>query len=66
MDTFKVIIWLNNSSQPLHYDAINAYTKDSFYCVLFMKGDIPLVHKYPIDSIFRIQEEYKYVKPPRK
>lgn len=51
-----VRIWLKETSQPLEYDAENAYQKGDFYCIYIL--DAGLVHKYPIANVWRIEEEY--------
>lgn len=54
-------IQLQNCAQPIeHSNAISAYEKGSMYCVSLDNGT---VHKYPINSIFRIVvEDYGYTK----
>jgi len=50
----------NETSQPMTYkDVLNAYTKGNMYCILFINKDLlKTVHKYPLCSIFRIEESY--------
>jgi hypothetical protein len=49
---------LHNSSQPIEYIKVKAsYEKGSFYCVYLESGE---VHKFPINDIFRIVEDYGY------
>lgn len=50
----KVQVHLKETSQPIVHEALNAYTKGSFYCVYVDKQ----VFKYPLDNIWRIVEEY--------
>ncbi len=54
----KVLIQRNETSQPIEYDVINAYTKGSMYCVLFEKDGERITHKYPLCSLFRVEEAY--------
>lgn len=54
METFTVKVWLKETSQPIIIHAVNAYQKGGFYCVY----DGTIVHKFPLISIFRVQEEY--------
>ncbi len=54
----KIEIQRNETSQPIVYDAMNAYTKGPMYCVLFEKDGKRITHKYPVCSIFRVIEEY--------
>lgn len=55
----KVKIQRNESSLPIIYDnVINAYTKGKLYCVLFDNEGQRKTHKFPINSIFRIVEDY--------
>lgn len=54
----KVEIHRNETSQPIVYDALNAYTKGQVYCVLIETEDGKVVHKYPLCSIFRVVEGY--------
>ncbi len=52
----KVEVWLDESAQPIVFESIkNAYTKGPFYCVY----DGVMVHKFPIDHLFRVIETYK-------
>jgi len=49
----------NESSLPIVYDnVLNAYTKGKLYCVLFEKDGQRKTHKYPINSLFRVVEDY--------
>ena len=49
-------VHLLSQSQPIHYrEAINAYTKDGVYCILTSEK---MVHKFPLQNIFRIIETY--------
>jgi len=54
----KVEIHRNETSQPIKYDALSAYTKGQLYCVLIEKEGKKVVHKYPLCQIFRVTEEY--------
>lgn len=54
----------NETSQPIIYDAINAYTKGPMYCVLLEKDGKRVTHKYPLCSIFRVIEDYLLSKRP--
>jgi len=54
----NVEIQRNETSQPLEYVAINAYTKGPMYCVLFEKDGKRVTHKYPLCSLFRVIEDY--------
>ena len=49
----------NETSQPLIYDAINAYTKGPMYCVMFEKDGQRVTHKFPLCSLFRVIEDYQ-------
>ena len=53
-----VKIQRNETSQPIVYDAVNAYTKGPMYCVLLEKNGQLISHKYPLVSLFRVIEEY--------
>lgn len=54
----RIEIQRNESSQAIVYDnVLNAYTKGCLYCVLFEKDGELKVHKYPINSLFRVCEE---------
>ena len=58
----KIQIQRNETSNPITYEnVINTYTKGNLFCVYFEKEGRKVVHKYPMCSIFRIQEEY-YIK----
>lgn len=56
----KVEVQLEKSSQCITYkDCINTYTKGALYCVLFQNSEGERVtHKYPIQNIFRVIEDY--------
>lgn len=54
----KVEIQRNETSKPIPYDAVNCYTKGPMYCVMFEKDGERMTHKYPIQSLFRVCEEY--------
>ena len=54
----NIQIQRNETSQPIEYDALNAYTKGPMYCILFEKGGKRVTHKYPLCSIFRVIEDY--------
>jgi hypothetical protein len=49
----------NETSHPLVYEALNAYTKGPMYCVLIEKGGKRVTHKFPICSLFRVIEDYQ-------
>ena len=55
----RIEIQRNETSEPITYDALNAYTKGPMYCVLFVNsaGD-RVTHKYPLVSLFRVIEDY--------
>lgn len=55
----KIEIQRNETSFPLLYeDVINAYTKGPMYCILFIKDDKRITHKFPLVSLFRVVEDY--------
>jgi len=54
----KIEIQRNETSEPIIYDALNAYTKGPMYCVLFERAGKRTTHKFPLCSIFRVIEEY--------
>lgn len=56
--TYLIQVQRNETSQPIKYNAINAYTKGPMYCILFEKDGQRLTHKYPLCSLFRVIEEY--------
>ena len=64
-ETYEVLIWLENGSQPIIYDAVTCYIKEAYTCVVFYnrEGELRL-HKYPTSKVMRIEEEYRYI--PRK
>lgn len=57
----NVRILRNETSQALLYeDAVNTYTKGGVYCVEFYNDDGDrTVHKYPLCTLFRIEESYE-------
>jgi hypothetical protein len=61
-DTYCVTVHLKNNTQPIHFDAVAAFEKGSFFCVAyFTKEGIKLVDRFPISDVFRIREEYRYL-----
>jgi len=55
----KIEIQRNETSQPIVYtDVINAYTKGRMYCVLFVHNGKRVTHKYPLETLFRVIEDY--------
>jgi hypothetical protein len=55
----KIEIQRNETSQPIVYENVeNSYTKGNMYCILFIKNEKKIVHKYPLCSIFRVTEDY--------
>jgi len=59
----KILVQRNETSAPIEYKALNAYTKGPMYCILFEqdRGDHlqRVTHKFPICSLFRVEEEYE-------
>jgi len=60
-----VAVHLQSTSQKITYGpadghkVLNTYTKGGFFCILFMRDDVGTVHKYPLDSIWRVEETYE-------
>ena len=54
----KVEIYTQNLSQPIKIDAKSTYQKGDMFCVEWMDGDLRMVDKYPMASIFRVRETY--------
>lgn len=51
----KVVLWLKSTSFPLIYENVSqTYVKEGFYCLLSKER----VLKYPINDIFRVEEDY--------
>jgi hypothetical protein len=61
MKKYRLVkVHLLTTSAPIEYkeNIINCYTKDGMYCVLFSNdNNVKVVHKYPINNIFRVVEE---------
>jgi hypothetical protein len=58
VEVIKVTMQLKETSQNIdHENVVNTYTKGPLYCV-YIEGET--VYKYPIESIWRIKEEYGY------
>ena len=54
----EVKIQLDETSQPVIYkNALNTYTKGDLFCV-YTEDD--KVHKFPLNTIFRIVEDFGY------
>lgn len=52
----KVEVWLDESAQPIVFNNVkNTYTKGLLFCIY----DGTMVHKFPIDHLFRVIETYK-------
>jgi hypothetical protein len=60
----RIEIQRNETSLPLVYEALNAYTKGPMYCVLFEKDGQRVTHKFPLCSLFRVIEDYMESKKP--
>ncbi len=57
-ELLSIDIQFHRSSQPIRYtNVIDCYQKEALFC-LYLDGGI--VHKYPIDHIFRIVQDYGY------
>lgn len=55
----KIEIQRNETSFPIVYEeVVNAYTKGPMYCVMFVKNEKRVTHKYPLISLFRVIEDY--------
>jgi hypothetical protein len=58
----SIKILRNETSHPIEYGEaqgyLNSYTKGPLYCVLVKNNGIAATHKYPLTSIFRIEEIY--------
>lgn len=55
MDSKKVEVWLDETSEPLVHEAKSTYTKGLLFCVYCIDEK---VHKYPIMRLFRVIEDY--------
>ena len=55
----EVKVLRNETSQPILYEALNAYTKGNMYCILVEVNGKNIVYKYPLCSLFRVEENYK-------
>lgn len=54
----KIEVQRNETSQPIIYEeAEDAYTKGPMYCILFIKNNVRLTHKYPLVTLFRVIED---------
>jgi len=51
----EVTVELIETSQPIELQARNTYTKGPLYCVYTVEG---IVHKFPIQNLFRVKEQY--------
>lgn len=55
----KVTVHLKEASQPIIYEkARNTYTKGLMLCVEYEPNGERMVDKYPINSVFRVTEDY--------
>ena len=54
----KLMIWTDRQSQPMTINAKSTYQKGDMFCVEWMDGDVRMVYKYPISTIFRVHETY--------
>lgn len=55
----NILVRRNETSQGIPYlGVLNAYTKGPMYCILFEENGKRVTHKYPLCSIFRIEEDY--------
>ncbi len=51
----SIAVWLKETSEPILHTAKNTYQKGDLFCVYDDKGD---VHKYPINNIWKVVEDY--------
>lgn len=62
MKTYEVLVWLNGNTQPIRYDARAIYQQGALLCCAYIdKEGCTRVRKWPISSIWAIDEEYKYL-----
>lgn len=52
----KVVLRLQNSSEPMVFEATNAYTKGEMYCLRLDDGTL----KFPLRSIFSVHESNSF------
>ena len=61
-DTYEVKIWLRENSQPIVYKALATYEKGTFFCIAYIDHNgTKQVRKFPVTSIWAVEEEYKYI-----
>ena len=60
LKVMNISIQRNESSQAItHTNAVNAYQKGDMYCVMCKDEQGKYIsYKYPINSIFRVVEDY--------
>jgi len=53
----KVLLWLNETSEPLEYENVeNTYTKGNLFVIFFEHGGKRIYDKFPLANIWRIRE----------
>jgi hypothetical protein len=57
MKTVKIHL-LSTSNEIIYDNILNSYIKANMYCILIEKDGKKVVHKYPFDNIFRVEETY--------
>jgi len=55
MSIIKVKVRLQQTSQSIEIDAKNTYQKGDFFCIYTVENK---VRKFPISTIFEIEEDY--------
>lgn len=56
----RIVVYFQLASSPKEYtNVLNTYEKGGMFCVLFADDSgKKKVHKYPLNSIFRVEEDY--------
>jgi len=52
-NNWKVLVWLDKTSEPIEYDNAIVYETGSYTCT--HGADDPTIDRYPTDHIFRIR-----------
>jgi hypothetical protein len=43
----------------VYENVVSTYTEGPFYCIVFVRDEKRITHKFPITSLFRVVEDYE-------
>ena len=62
METYQVKLFLQGNAQPIVYAALASYETANFFCIVYVDSEgVKRVRKFPVWSIWAVDQEYKYI-----